>query len=62
MICQVAGVGTDELFCPATESGGYRCEGVMRGPDHVHVIYPHTIRHAMAGSGFSCEEVNRAWG
>lgn len=60
MICQEAHVGTDQLTCPARESGGYQCEVI--GPHERHAIGDHTIRHALMGNGYTCRSIPEAEG
>jgi hypothetical protein len=53
MSCQVADPSI-VLECPATESGGVRCERTgEHGTDHA--ISNHTIMHSLAGNGYACQ-------
>lgn len=53
-ICQVTGLGVSLLTCSRTDSRGYLCE---RTDPHTegHWISQHTIDHALAGNGYTCE-------
>lgn len=55
MICQVAGIGLDELVCTQRESGGYQCERTdPHGASDTHWVGKHTIGHAIVGNGHTC--------
>lgn len=52
--CQIADSGIS-LPCGDWESGGIRCERLdPHGPTE-HWVSQHTIRHALAGNGYSCD-------
>lgn len=55
-VCQVVGANTRLLWCPAVDSHGYQCE---RTEEHTtgHWIGMHTIDHALAGNGYTCDAV-----
>lgn len=57
MICQPTHRNTQQLTCPARESGGYQCE--VMGDHEQHAIGEHTIMHALIGNGYSCATAER---
>lgn len=62
VLCQVKLPGVQEyLPCKFKESGGYQCEN-LEPHDDEHLFGDHTIRHSLAGNGWSCEEIDKGLG
>lgn len=59
-VCQANGV-IEGLPCSWRESGGVQCENTKPGHgDDEHWISQHTIRHSLAGNGYTCDSVDNA--
>lgn len=54
--CQVA--GDPELTCQHQEAGGYRCEVLEPHSPIDCRISDHTVSHALAGNGYTCEAID----
>lgn len=57
MNCQVVNADWSNHVCARTDSAGVRCENLAPHSGTECRISDHTIRHSLAGTGYTCAEI-----